>query len=77
MRRVMCILNGQLRRSRVRDRPIASEVSTTERADKANPEHAPRSGTVTRVANPPGVAGPGDLLVVGEWGPTQVDPSNP
>ena len=49
MRTVMCILNGQLRPVVVRDRSIASEVPTAEKADRANPDHvaAPFAGVVT------------------------------
>ena len=49
MRTVMCILNGQLRPVLVRDRSIASEVPTAEKADRSNPDHvaAPFAGVVT------------------------------
>jgi pyruvate carboxylase len=49
MRTVMCILNGQLRPVVVRDRSIASDVPTAERADRSNPDHvaAPFAGVVT------------------------------
>ncbi|QZH64453.1 pyruvate carboxylase [Mycolicibacterium farcinogenes] len=49
MRTVMCILNGQLRPITVRDRSIASEVPTAEKADRTNPDHvaAPFAGVVT------------------------------
>ncbi|WP_405139218.1 pyruvate carboxylase [Nocardia sp. NBC_01388] len=49
MRTVMCILNGQLRPITVRDRSIASEVPTAEKADKNNAGHiaAPFAGVVT------------------------------
>lgn len=49
MRTVMCILNGQLRPVLVRDRSIASEVPTAEKADRNNPDHiaAPFAGVVT------------------------------
>ncbi|MBZ4020639.1 pyruvate carboxylase [Streptomyces purpurogeneiscleroticus] len=49
MRTVMCILNGQLRPIQVRDRAVASEVPTAEKADKNNPGHlpAPFAGVVT------------------------------
>ncbi|MFC6061872.1 pyruvate carboxylase [Streptomyces ochraceiscleroticus] len=49
MRTVMCILNGQLRPIQVRDRSVASEVPTAEKADKNNPGHlpAPFAGVVT------------------------------
>ncbi|QIS21743.1 pyruvate carboxylase [Nocardia terpenica] len=51
MRTVMCILNGQLRPVTVRDRSIASEVPTAEKADKTNPSQvaAPFAGVVTLV----------------------------
>jgi pyruvate carboxylase len=49
MRTVMCILNGQLRPVVVRDRSIASDVPTAEKADRSNPGHiaAPFAGVVT------------------------------
>ena len=49
MRTVMCIINGQLRPVLVRDRSIASEVPTAEKADRSNPDHvaAPFAGVVT------------------------------
>lgn len=49
MRTVMCILNGQLRPILVRDRNIASEVPTAEKADKTDPDQiaAPFAGVVT------------------------------
>ncbi|WP_032366389.1 pyruvate carboxylase [Rhodococcoides fascians] len=49
MRTVMCILNGQLRPVSVRDRSIASEAPTVEKADHSNSGHipAPFAGVVT------------------------------
>jgi pyruvate carboxylase len=49
MRTVMCIMNGQLRPVVVRDRSIASDVPTAEKADRTNPNHiaAPFAGVVT------------------------------
>jgi pyruvate carboxylase len=49
MRTVMCILNGQLRPVVVRDRSIAADVPTAEKADRSNPNHvaAPFAGVVT------------------------------
>ncbi|BBZ50560.1 pyruvate carboxylase [Mycobacterium heidelbergense] len=49
MRTVMCILNGQLRPVLVRDRGIAADVPTAEKADRTNPGHipAPFAGVVT------------------------------
>src|SRR6476619_6874937 len=49
MRTVMCIFNGQLRPVVVRDRAIASDVPTAEKADRSNPDHiaAPFAGVVT------------------------------
>ena len=49
MRTVMCLLNGQMRPIRARDRSIAADVPAAEKADKANPNHvaAPFSGAVT------------------------------
>jgi pyruvate carboxylase len=62
MRTVMCIMNGQLRPVVVRDRSIASDVPTAEKADKADPGHvaAPFAGVVTvNVA-------PGDAIESGQ-----------
>jgi pyruvate carboxylase len=49
MRTVMCIINGQLRPVEVRDRSVASEAPTAEKADRDNPNHiaAPFAGVVT------------------------------
>ncbi|MQY28139.1 4-hydroxy-2-oxovalerate aldolase [Nocardia sp. RB56] len=49
MRTVMCILNGQLRPITVRDRSVASEIPSAEKADRTNPGHvaAPFAGVVT------------------------------
>ena len=49
MRTVMCIMNGQLRPVVVRDRNIASDIPTAEKADRGNPDHvaAPFAGVVT------------------------------
>ncbi|GAA5160373.1 MULTISPECIES: pyruvate carboxylase [Amycolatopsis] len=49
MRTVMSTLNGQLRPIQVRDRSVASDLPTAEKADKANPKHvaAPFAGVVT------------------------------
>ncbi|UUO04116.1 hypothetical protein M4D79_18135 [Mycolicibacterium novocastrense] len=45
----MCILNGQLRPVLVRDRNVASDIPTAEKADKSNPDHiaAPFAGVVS------------------------------
>src|SRR4029078_4334120 len=49
MRTVMCILHGQPPPVVVRDRSIASDVPTAEKADRSNPDHiaAPFAGVVT------------------------------
>ncbi len=49
MRTVMTLLNGQLRRIRVRDESLESEVVSAERADPGNRGHvaAPFAGAVT------------------------------
>jgi pyruvate carboxylase len=49
MRTVMCILNGQLRPVVVRDRGVASDIPTAEKADRSNADHvaAPFAGVVT------------------------------
>ncbi len=51
MRTVMCILNGHLRPVVVRDRSLASELPTAEKADSTNRDHigAPFAGMVTVV----------------------------
>jgi pyruvate carboxylase len=48
-RTVMCLINGQLRPISVRDRNVAAEVPTAEKADSGNPGHvaAPFQGVVT------------------------------
>ena len=62
MRTVMCILNGQLRPILVRDRNIASEVPTAEKADKTDPDQiaAPFAGVVTVTV------GVGDTIETGQ-----------
>ena len=49
MRTVVTTLNGQLRPVTVRDRSVAVDVKTAEKADRANPGHvaAPFAGVVT------------------------------
>src|SRR5262249_52858629 len=49
MRTVMCIFNGQLRPVLVRDRSVASNAPTAEKADRTDPGHiaAPFAGVVT------------------------------
>lgn len=49
IRNVMANLNGQLRTIQVRDRSVASDLPTAERADRSNPGHvaAPFAGVVT------------------------------
>jgi pyruvate carboxylase len=48
-RTVMCTINGQLRPVNVRDRSVAAETPTAEKADPGNPRHvaAPFGGVVT------------------------------
>jgi pyruvate carboxylase len=50
-RTVMCTLNGQLRPVTVRDRSVASDAPSAEKADPGNPRHvaAPFGGVVTPV----------------------------
>jgi pyruvate carboxylase len=62
MRTVMATLNGQLRPVFVRDRSIAVETTSVEKADAANPGHvaAPFSGVVTLKVEP------GETVVVGQ-----------
>ena len=54
MRTVMAVLNGQLRPLAVRDRSIAVESRTVERADSGNPAHvaAPFAGVVSMRVSP-------------------------
>ncbi|BDH56558.1 hypothetical protein MTP03_14970 [Tsukamurella sp. PLM1] len=49
LRTVMCQLNGQLRPVQVRDRSIATDHPSSERADRTNPGHigAPFAGAVS------------------------------
>ncbi len=51
IRTVMCTINGQLRPISVRDRSVAADAATTERADPTRPGHvaAPFAGVVTTV----------------------------
>ncbi|SNS86915.1 pyruvate carboxylase [Rhodococcoides kyotonense] len=62
MRNVLCILNGQLRPVRVRDRSVESSTRSAEKADRADPGHlaAPFSGVVTLSVKE------GDTLAEGE-----------
>ncbi|NNH72653.1 pyruvate carboxylase [Nocardia uniformis] len=64
MRTVMCILNGQLRPVAVRDRSIASEVPTAEKADKTNAGHiaAPFAGVVTLAVSESDTIAAGDTI---------------
>ncbi|MEV6065611.1 pyruvate carboxylase [Nocardia sp. NPDC052001] len=64
MRTVMCILNGQLRPITVRDRSIASEVPTAEKADKTNAGHlaAPFAGVVTLAVSEGDSVSAGDTI---------------
>lgn len=54
MRTVMAVLNGQLRPIAVRDKSIAVESRTVERADSGNPHHvaAPFAGVVSMRVSP-------------------------
>ncbi|MBY6411572.1 pyruvate carboxylase [Rhodococcus sp. BP-252] len=62
MRNVLCILNGQLRPVRVRDRGVESSTTQAEKADRADPKHlsAPFTGVVTLSVKE------GDTVEVGE-----------
>ncbi|MGV9837535.1 pyruvate carboxylase [Nocardia niigatensis] len=64
MRTVMCILNGQLRPIMVRDRSIASEIPTAEKADKTNAGHiaAPFAGVVTLAVSEGDSVAAGDTI---------------
>ncbi|MEU1956707.1 pyruvate carboxylase [Nocardia rhamnosiphila] len=64
MRTVMCVLNGQLRPVAVRDRSIASEVPTAEKADKTDVGHiaAPFAGVVTLAVSDGDTISAGDTI---------------
>ncbi|WP_028476472.1 pyruvate carboxylase [Nocardia sp. CNY236] len=64
MRTVMCILNGQLRPVAVRDRSIASDIPSAEKADKANAGHiaAPFAGVVTLAVSEGDTVGAGETI---------------
>ncbi|WP_019930046.1 pyruvate carboxylase [Nocardia sp. BMG111209] len=64
MRTVMCILNGQLRPITVRDRSVASEIPSAEKADRTNPGHvaAPFAGVVTLSISEGDVIAAGDTI---------------
>ena len=53
IRTVMCTINGQLRPVNVRDRAVAADAPTTERADTSKPGHvaAPFDGVVSIVVS--------------------------
>ncbi len=53
IRTVMCTINGQLRPVNVRDRSVAADAPTTERADTSKPGHvaAPFDGVVSIVVS--------------------------
>lgn len=61
-RTVMCLLNGQLRPIRVRDRQIKSDVAEAEKADASNAGHvaAPFDGAVKVIVQP------GDAIEAGQ-----------
>ncbi|MCX4094026.1 pyruvate carboxylase [Nocardia sp. alder85J] len=64
MRTVMCILNGQLRPITVRDRSVASEIPTAEKADRGNSGHvaAPFAGVVTLTVTEGETVSAGDTI---------------
>ncbi|WP_067658648.1 pyruvate carboxylase [Nocardia harenae] len=64
MRTVMCILNGQLRPVAVRDRSIAGEVKSAEKADRNDPRHvaAPFAGVVTLTVSEGDTVAAGDTI---------------
>ncbi|UGT63754.1 pyruvate carboxylase [Nocardia asteroides] len=64
MRTVMCILNGQLRPVAVRDRSIAGEVKSAEKADRNDSRHvaAPFAGVVTLTVSEGDTVAAGDAI---------------
>lgn len=64
MRTVMCILNGQLRPVAVRDRSIAGEVKSAEKADRNDSRHvaAPFAGVVTLTVSEGDTVAAGDTI---------------
>ncbi len=64
MRTVMCLINGQLRPIRVRDRAVGATVPTAEKADPSNSDHlaAPFSGVVTLAVSEGDVVSAGQAL---------------
>ena len=64
MRTVMCLINGQLRPIRVRDRAVGAVIPTAEKADPANSDHlaAPFSGVVTLSVSEGDVVSAGQAL---------------
>ncbi|GGG03382.1 pyruvate carboxylase [Rhodococcoides trifolii] len=64
MRTVMCILNGQLRPVSVKDRSIATDSPTAEKADRTDPGHVmvPFSGVVTVTKSVGNVVQAGDAI---------------
>ena len=63
-RTVMATINGQLRPISVRDRAVASEVATAEKADTGKPGHvaAPFQGVVTTVVAEGDKVSAGDVV---------------
>ena len=64
MRTVMCLINGQLRPIRVRDRAVGATIPTAEKADPNNSDHlaAPFSGVVTLSVSEGDVVSAGQAL---------------
>ncbi|WP_182379498.1 pyruvate carboxylase [Nocardioides sp. WS12] len=63
-RTVMCTINGQLRPMSVRDRSVAAEVASAEKADPTKPGHvaAPFQGAVTPVVAAGDTVAAGDVV---------------
>ncbi|PJJ58497.1 pyruvate carboxylase [Mumia flava] len=64
LRNVLCTLNGQLRPVTVRDRSIASDVASAEKADASDPMHVavPFAGVVTPAVGVGDVVEPGQVV---------------
>jgi len=63
-RTVMCTINGQLRPVSVRDRSVAADATSAEKADPGNPGHAaaPFQGAVTPVVGVGDTVNAGDVV---------------
>src|SRR5207249_2575101 len=64
LRTVMCTLNGQLRPVSMRDRSVAADTPTVEKADRSQPGHiaAPFGGVVTLTVTAGDKVAPGQAI---------------